>query len=82
MALPVPDDTFVSITNGIHNVVEAKALSIEDMSQVSITDGIIWITAVSGATSAIKTINGLANASVKTIIGLARASVKTWQGLP
>jgi hypothetical protein len=31
-----------------------------------------------GASSAIKTINGLAKASVKTVNGLAIASVKTW----
>lgn len=34
-----------------------------------------------GATSAIKTFNGLANASVKTVNSLARANVKTWNGL-
>lgn len=33
------------------------------------------------SSTAIKTINGLANASVKTVNGLARASVKTWDGL-
>jgi hypothetical protein len=33
------------------------------------------------ATSAIKTINGLARASAKTVSGLAIASVKTWNGL-
>lgn len=33
------------------------------------------------ASSAIKTINGLAKASVKTVNGLAIASVKTWNGL-
>lgn len=33
------------------------------------------------ATSAIKTIDGLAKASVKTVKGLAIASVKTWDGL-
>jgi hypothetical protein len=33
------------------------------------------------ASSAVKTVNGLANASVKTVNGLARASVKTINGL-
>ncbi len=36
---------------------------------------------VHAASSAIKTINGLAKASVKTVNGLAIASVKTWDGL-
>jgi hypothetical protein len=34
-----------------------------------------------GASSSVKTVDGLANASVSTIQGLARASVKTVQGL-
>ena len=34
-----------------------------------------------GATTAIKTFLGLADASTKTVEGLARASVKTWEGL-
>jgi len=40
-----------------------------------------FLAEVASATSAIKTINGLARASIKTINGLAIASVKTFNGL-
>lgn len=43
--------------------------------------GIVASLAPPGATSAIKTIDGLAKASVKTVDGLAIASVKTFNGL-
>jgi len=43
--------------------------------------GIIGIEIKAAATTAIKTVNGLAIASVKTVNGLAIASVKNWNGL-
>lgn len=43
--------------------------------------GMVFALVPSGATSSIKTINGLAKASIKTVDDLAIASVKTWGGL-
>jgi hypothetical protein len=44
-------------------------------------DPYLSVTYTDGASSAIKSVNGLAKASVKSVNGLAIASVKSWNGL-